>query len=416
MHVRIRDLQPSWAPSDMDVRAHTPTQRYAGQWEPPPALYRAIAKWAAEVYAGHILSLVEARMETWAARGRARRSLVTLALYQGQGPNDIRTLKLKKRVRFESPVGGTDLVVEHLDIDHWRVGEGKGTRIDWDRRMLLDEALQVFAGWIAHQTAQAEVLNRRQQDLKVSASTIVEFHHLRQECLKHTREAKRRRNRVEGSTALDLTGWKYLQKGLTEEERTRVESFGPINLRLVFRGTSVKFDGLWEYFGRRVTIVAPAGDVKSIPTVKLFRERLHNMLGTVWHETQHVGQYVFRSIRGMKDYGGLPSARLRDPEVQASGRRQSSKVVSPKLSGRKRRLPHEQRDIEFYPNLGSDTLSLRKLLLGTTPLRRFDTFKAFVGERRTGDTSSRLKTLKAVAPAKWQALVRLLYKAVADLL
>jgi hypothetical protein len=275
-----------------------------------------------------------------------------------------------------------------------------------------------------------------------SQDALVNIHILRQECLKYTEKGKLRTNKVAARFDVDLTGWRYLRPGELEEATTTVKSqFGSrIDVEIFFRSQHDEWAGQWNRSSRTILLDAPSGDLKAIPTLPVFRTRMNSLLGTCWHECQHVGQDFLKFIRGLKEHAGLPSRDLRQPGITPHGtpdlehikQEDPRKYRKMLVRDKTKRIDHPLRDIEFYTNLGNDTRELRNSLEKVPPKRRHDFFKSWVGlapkydpwkdepPRPLGSQtpplqSARMLMLRDKAPEKWKKLVSELWKAVHDL-
>lgn len=422
--------------ADHFITAFRVMYRFAGQWEPPPELYRAVSKWAAKAYAEHVLGIVEAEIERLTAPSRANAMVERIRSSIAGVEGALRPLRPGKRIRFEGG-DGTDIVVERTADDLFHIHDARGTRfspLTWGKPLGFTEAVERVQQWLGGALAKAE--NKAQNlswrdprlgPAKPSARRLVELNLLRTECLKYgATDGNQRRNKIEGRVEVDLSGWRYL----TPEEQKRApeilaeKHFNILSLTMFFAAQHAKWDGVWSEAACRIQVDAPAGDSGRIPSVASVRTNMHNLLGTVWHEVQHAGQSILRLVKSLPEIGGLPSKSLRDPAVRPTGLPLDAK---PLLRQRDRRIPHHLRDIEFYTNLGNDVRGFIKNLRSVPDALREDYFKFYVGATRgdgilmsPGSTrfpnSARMWQLRDEAPEKWAKAVKELRKAVAEYL
>lgn len=422
--------------ADHLITAYRVMYRFAGQWEPPPALYRAVAKWAAQTYAEHVLGIVEAEIDRLTAPQRAAAAVERIRRDIEGAEAAIRPLRRGKRVRFDG-ADGTDIVVERTaDSDLFHIHEARGTRfslLTWGKPVGLTEAVERVQQWLGGALAKAE--NKAQNlswrdprlgpSKKPLAPRLVTLNLIRTECLRYgATNGNQRRNKVEGKVDVDVSGWRYL----TPEEQKRAPGlllehhFTEVKLTMFFAAQHDKWEGQWHQLARHLQVDAPAGDSGRVSSVGTFRANMHRLLDTIWHEVQHVGQNLLKTIKSLPEVGGLPSKSIRNPEIAPSGVPLS---VKPSLSLRRRdqRVPHHMRDVEFYTNLNDDIRMFIKNLRSVPAALREDYFKFYVGASRgDGDlmspgslrfpNSGRMWKLRDEAPEKWVKLVKELRKAV----
>lgn len=432
----------------MDLQSRIVRRFLASKWDPPPALYKAVSSWAADVYAGHVLELVEDKLERFSHSSLLLQSKEALAEYQANGEAQIRSLKAGKKLRFKalyygkqydsSTSAANDFLVEHDDpaklhsseLGEWRLGTGKGTRIDWWSRSDIQRVLEQFKSWLDSQAKKYDNVSRGKTPNPTEKSpavreALINTHLLRQECLKYTSEGKRRANKVETRVPMDVTGWKYLRPDEQAEAQETIRAVWPrgIEVKMDFRNQHDEYVGLWT--GSGIQLDAPAGDKLSVPTLALFTTRLNALLDTCWHECQHAGQDMLKVIRKLNEPAGLPSRELRQPGVTPWGGPDLTTRDPRKMKIReiKKKVPHYLRDIEFHTNLGNDTKALRRTLQKVPPKLRHKFFKNWVGLEKGLDVSDsgiltnyRLLKLRDEAPEKWEKLVAELWKAVHDLM
>ncbi len=400
--------------------------RYAGQWAPPPALWQSIAKWVSSLYASHVLGLVERDLETLQAPVVAQAELARLQEEASNAATAFWTLKMGQKVRLHGE-GTSYATVTRIETG-FSLAYQQGTRTQTESvdatRSLMAARLKT---WYEEQIGYAKnTLEEAQQPAKIRTRTktissrrITELALMRRECLKYTSKGNIRANKVEARFDVDLTGWRYL----TDEEQARVpaileeERFKEIDVLVLFRGQHDDWAGVWHLNKRQIELDIPgAALLKNTPTLDTFQTRLRSLLGTTWHEIQHVGQDLLRMIRKLPEDAGLPSRDIRDPNVYPGGIPRDAKPLRKK----DQRVEHHLRDVELYTNLGNDTRDLEIALEKITVPDRRAFFAYFVGENQA-DTrfeklaghSIRMWKLRRDAPDKWRKVVSELAK-VAD--
>ncbi len=405
--------------------------RFAGQWEPPPAVYKAVAKWAADMYASHVLGLVEDALEGIHKPLMAQRDVDRLKQERDGAGARLRSLKPGKRIRFNGSEGHDDLCVT-LRPDGLYVEErGRGSHLyviltapSVDK--MLVRVTDFFNGAITRAERKAAELAATEEGKSLRNNAynpkrrIVTLTLLKNECLKYTSKGTKRSKKVEEQIPVDVTGWKYLTAEEVKNAGDLLEEahFTHIYCVLYFRAQKDEWGGLWEGFSRRLSLNAPEGDSTSVPGLDIFRDRMRSLLGSIWHETQHVGQDLLRSLRSLKEDAGLPSHTIRNEDVTPEGR-----PIDPKDRRIRKddRTKHYLRDVEFYTNLGNDTRHLLSLIPKVKDGMRREFFKYFVGDTTESSKhsihySARMWKLKEEAPAKWAKAVAELHKAVEEYL
>ena len=405
------------------ITAHTVAMRFAGQWEPPPALFRDIARWMSAVYASHILSLVEDAIEALHLASTWRVTYERLLEAQAGFENTIRTLAPGKRYSIEpTEYKWPYPVVERVKDGSYQMGWARRGTKTYLVEAPLERVLHTVAKWLPDQIQTAERktewLTRYTGVPGDREKRLVTLQLLRRECLKYTDTARWRANRVSETFTIDLTGWRYLTR--EQQEAGPNEWFRWVKATMVFRGQNDQWTGHWRFLDKDLEVDVPSAENKQAPSLEQFRARLNGMLGTLYHECQHVGQDLLAGWHKNKEEGGLPSRYIRNPDVKPDGSPRIDKRP-PTLRYVDRRVDHHLRDVEFYPNLGDDTRALTREIQRIHPQRRLDFFKLYTGQIETmpdlpsnvsRKPSYRLVRLKTEAPAKWQKLVSELYKAV----
>lgn len=136
---------------------------------------------------------------------------------------------------------------------------------------------------------------------------------------------------------LDMKGWEY---------RDKLESYHNYSLKVFLKLQDCpRRVGQWD---ERIDVLEVCtGSLDRIKSVDGFRRLLFEMRRTVQHELEHTAQTLLQKVLWLQEKGGLPSKRIREDPT---------KFIDPATG----RVPHELRDIEFYPNLGDalETFSL----------------------------------------------------------
>lgn len=413
---------------DREITTFRVMYRYAGQWEPPPALYKSLAKWAAQTYAEHVLGLVEQSIERAQAPQVARNTYERLVAERAGVPAAVADLKPGRRVRYAGP-DGHDLVVERTmeTGPTYALYSARGTRFDslltWGKPLGVPEVIERIETWLDGAIKQAQKRIDAQTWAKSTPpKRLVALNLLRSECLKYGAvKPNKRSQRVEGRVDIDVTGWKYLTATEVETAPQLLEdaSFDRVSCVMYFRAQHDEWNGNWDRLARRVSLDAPSGDSTTTPSIETFRKNMRSLLGTVWHEVQHVGQDLLKVIRTLPEAAGLPSRSLRDETRTPGGQPSDPKLIKKRVDNR---APHHMRDIEFYTNLDNDVRDFIDNLRSVPASLRSTYFKFYVGlpvahadfdpDSLRYPHSGRMWKLRDQAPAKWEKLVKELRKAV----
>lgn len=386
--------------------------RFAGQWDPPPALFRTIAKWCASTYAEHILGMAERKIERLHAPVEARKQLAALQAEQLTIEPRLRALDVGETAKFKEM--GLNVLRDAYGYAYAR-GKTKIVRppsIPFDEaqfikrnRTTLEEVLAVANDWFDWMIKDTEKKVRVLGPPGDPRKVLVSLELLRRECLKYTSTAKRRVNKVVGTFSVDISGWKYLtpeeQKAGTD--KMTKSGFERIHVELLFAAQHDAWSGFWSSSTRTISIDAPGGDENRIPSLALFQKNMHEMISTVWHEVQHAGHSLLLYFKDLDEIGGLPSKEIRNPNVLPSGYPMEDKRRKPT------RIQHHLRDVEFYTNLATDTHYLQQAIQTVTPSKREDFFRYFVGLTDQHESWMpadakhwrRMAKLRVEAPEKW---------------
>lgn len=169
--------------------------------------------------------------------------------------------------------------------------------------------------------------------------------------------------------AISITKRALEEVNLAEMDRFLAqEDFLDIKVVLHF-DQHVRRDGRWNYFDRELEV-----DATSEPhTLEGFYEALDSLKQTVRHETQHVGQYLLRDLKGLEELGGLPPDEVRDPKWDEHGQ----------AGGYQR--DHALRDVEFQTRL-SDEIDIFTSVVEKVPREsRRAAMRMWMGDEREDD-------------------------------
>lgn len=188
--------------------------------------------------------------------------------------------------------------------------------------------------------------------------------------------------------------------------------FDRITCVLNFAGHK-KRGGRWTEVDRTLEVDVEYGRAKSVEST---RKGIRATRGTCRHEMQHVAQTLIEVIEQLRgDRAGLPPLHVRKPEIDPSGYTPSSK-----------RVPHEERDVEFYTNLMDDIDDLEDSLRRVPKMWWPEWTRVFVGlshykllshavheQYGRGLPSlqgQRIRNFRQSNRAKWRKAIRELYK------
>lgn len=103
----------------------------------------------------------------------------------------------------------------------------------------------------------------------------------------------------------------------------------------------------------------------------LLRIILERLRGTIRHELQHMVQDFMKRIKSLKEWGGLPSKRMRDVKtVDPYGR--------PLSPGGEGSVAHGLRDVEFYTNLADSVDDFKSAAAKLPPNTRRALFNTWI--------------------------------------
>lgn len=399
--------------------------REAAIFEAPPATLAAINAASARIYASHVLSLVEANLNTPEDDSAKRIRLMEQMLEPGRLLKTLETLKSEKTLRI--PLGPTrDLGIKMTPEDDfgpdgpiWTDYVTKGKRFSFPRRPREDQwgnlneeaEMNWYTAMDPRELVPGMLDNLREElakykkhdpfvepyRLQLTGPKLVELELLRKECLRYTSRAKRYKTKAALILPVDLTGWKYIQ-GIPEAEiKEKLTQSGLASFKLVlYFITHVKRGGQW-HIGKIPPQMELDVKFKWVLTVEKFRAGLASLYRVGRHEAQHLGQDALRIVKGLREDGGLPSENIREPGTWPSGtpKRQRGR-------GRKR-IEHPRRDVEFYTRIADEVSYFLDTLTKKNPADRPQMIERWIKSR---EFFRRIKS----NPGKWQKAVSEFYK------
>ena len=398
--------------------------RYAGLFEPPPMVLEAVTDWAQSMWASHALALMNKtldapkddsgvrirKMEALSDRGALSRKLkqawekyvsiripisptYDVAVKRPDDDDDphspsffYEVIRKNQRVKFPRMPG------EHARNSEWD---------DWyGERFPLDHLMGIIGEGIAkglseYTAKEAPGSRRRFLDPK----HLVELSLVRREAQKYTSRAKSYKTKAATVIPIDLTGWKYLNEVPASEGdlnvadwralvKARLEAANFTSFKCLLWFKSHKRRGGQWYPGKMQMELDLWSS--SVYDLKSFKTGIRRIESIAKHECIHLGQDALRIAKGLNEDAGLPSRGLREQGVNPSGTNIDS--------WSNRRLPHPQRDVEFYTRLSDEVLAFSHKIRSIEMAQRrtflrnwMDTHKFFTANKGNQD--------------KWQKLV-----------
>jgi hypothetical protein len=207
------------------------------------------------------------------------------------------------------------------------------------------------------------------------------------------------------------------QVGIDEVKRAlREMDFDTVTVVLEFNEHSNR-TAVWKYQQKQLEVDLPAEP----QTVDQFETVMQIIRQRAEHETQHVGQYVLRDLKGLDELGGLPPDEVRNPNWTPEGYRGPNR--------RRRRKDHPLRDMEYHTRL-KDEIDILADSLEQIPrdLRR-EMIRVWIQDKE--DMSDRLseavdvlnlkpsgrtffRSMKRREPDKWQEAVKEVWNGVQE--
>lgn len=211
--------------------------------------------------------------------------------------------------------------------------------------------------------------------------------------------AKEYKTKVTKKIMVDLTGWKYV-RGIGGAQEKLDSVWGPISVVLNFKSHRGAFKGYWKPGSLEYRVDVDYG---AATTVESFEEGKYEILSTIRHEAQHVGQDALRIIKDLRELGGLP--RQRDPDANPYGTRGDGKSTE-----------HALRDIEFHTRLQDEITDAVKNLRNIQKQDRRAMLRLWVSEGpldpalaskyNVVEAKDFFVRLRKSAPAKWRNAVK----------
>lgn len=177
--------------------------------------------------------------------------------------------------------------------------------------------------------------------------TLVSLRQIQRICAQHAVKPKAYKAKAQFRVPVDFSGSRYEKalRGATEPMLGMLKH--GISVVLDFKGHA-KRGGQWHPSLRELQV--DVNELNRIWTVEKLNQRIEQIHITVRHELQHVAQTYMKLILDLSENAGLPSSSIRSPDADPSGF-----PTKPGVSGPKdKRIPHHQRDVEFYTNLTDD--------------------------------------------------------------
>lgn len=385
----------------------------AGLHKAPPAMLKAIQEWVASTYAGHVLAESERFLDSFSGKNFAGQ-IKEMEEAKERLTSDLKSLGDGEVARYKVylPNGKTSWVgvkgTEYFRMPHGHIVVDPRDRTEGDRLYLIGGGMGrlTFPKAGPHQSVDADkaekhveqylsssirLLNQASSDratplLHHEKAQIVELNLLRRECLKYSGGGKKYLAKANKKFPVDLRGWDYVPEG------TKFTGWPDgVDVVLDFVGHT-KSVGLW-YPLRHQLIVDVVGGVTT--SVRDFRENLEDILSTVRHESQHLGQTLLDDIKGLKGLTGRPSLKLRnvsEPGKPGSGR-----------------APHALREEEFYTRISDEVdFFVARARKSVDPKTWKATFDDWVRKREF------FKMLLEHEPQKWRKAVSEFLKGVND--
>ena len=397
--------------------------RYAGLFEPPPMVLKAVTDWAQSVWASHALALMSKtldgpkddsaarirKMEALSDRGELEKTLE-------KAWDNGRTTRIPVSPTYDVAVKRPDdddqdysffyeMVRKNQRVKFPRMPGEYARDSEWDdwygSRYSLDHIMRTIAqeipkGLAKYTDREAPGSRRRHLD----PEHIVELSLIRREARKYTSRAKSYKTKAATVIPVDLTGWKYLNEVPAStlaafpdvdwpalvKSRLEDANFTSFKCILWFKA-HVRRGGQWSPGKMQMELDLWS---TSVYDLKSFQRGMRRIASVAKHECIHLGQDALRIAKGLNEDAGLPSRDLREPGVNPSGTRIDS------WSGK--RIPHPKRDVEFYTRLSDEVLRFKEEVRSVAkPLRR-KFFKDWLDRREFFTANKRNQ-------GKWQKLV-----------
>ena len=407
-----------------------------GIFQGPPAMLKAIGDWMSQVYAGHVLYRVEQQLERSADLEKViKKRMESLKKSMESLPGDLEKIAGANKVlsykvwdhHGESVIGVRHIRPDGEEFLWYTTGEGnvwdskkepgyfpvfeigKGKkRPAFDRDYIFvdqkstKEVIAAIRGRLeASLENQGRMLKRAANlDPEFQGSDLVELKLLQKECQKYTSTPKTYTTVAKKKFPVDLSGWKYLERVMKKytdmplfskaqlQRDLEKKGYKSIDVVLSFKRHKQSL-GIW--FGhKRELRVDVRTSVGATRRVERFREALGEILRTLRHEVQHMGQDVLTALLGLKREAGTPSVEL-DPRI-------SNKILRWRFY-QKREKEHARRSQEFYTRLADEVARFVAVAKETPVSERKKRFKSWT------ENVYFFKVLKRYEPDKWKKAV-----------
>jgi hypothetical protein len=438
-------------------------EKQAGVFEAPPAMIESIGTWMKSVYAGHILEGVQVDIErTRDALAPVKRAieemeaaLRTLSGVPGLAVGKFVKFKIHRmawgRVEVESNVMGVKRI-DPTKLKKPRWGWGSGGPPDpsipwyvigygeksiswspretpfpytWNPPYTEETVLQNVRSFVQKRITQlTQVLTDPDKITPPDMPKLVELELLKRECLKHTDKAKSYKGKAKQKFDIDLTGWKYVSDAAAAGKKLADAGWSKVNVELDFKGTQYK-GGHWNGSAHELNVELGLGSTsryiqtaEQARSVADFQYGMSEMMRTLRHECQHMGQDLLRDIKGLEEDAGLPGQSIRNPDFDWKG-------VSKKQDeeGKRTRKVHPLLDVEFYTRLGDEIDKFARFSRKIPLKLRRQAVRVWVGDSPEsklldddGNTVSAIQqffySLKKYEKDKWRKAVSEFYKGV----
>ena len=195
---------------------------------------------------------------------------------------------------------------------------------------------------------------------------------------------------------LSLNGWKYNSKEFQDALK-----FWDTKVKVsLFVSDAPEYYGLYNDYNNSIDIVLYSSWLN--PTINEYEKNKLSIHKTIIHELQHLGQYIFKHFKSLKDIGGIPSRSISNKNYSPEGQENVSYEEK----------PYHLRDIEFYPILNDAKIEM-KSQIDKWPQLKNEIFKRYIGlipSFHPSEPQLFLQDLKQNEPDKWNKAVKFLYK------
>ena len=378
-------------PDDMRLAAAWGRTLVGGVFQAPPSLVAAIEAWAVPLYAGHVLAWAqnalsmmggdksaEARSELAAIRAKFRGAVDAL-----RSPGDTVVIPAPKMTPsgmvqpYNIGVRLLEPEVYLLDVSDKRPTFRSREVVSFPKS-LSGVINEVTAPTRFSVLGQLEALiDRHGGQSSYGDVDLVNMGLLVAEARRYADAAVAVKSVKRTDIPLGaktLSGWRYSDR-LPDDIDARLAEAGlsSVHIELNFNPRQT-FSGQWNRTTSTLEVGIPrygAGLLYPL-TVDEFRDGIRRLVGTIRHESQHVGQDVLRVAVGLQEVAGLPPADTRNLRYDPSG-------VDPN-SYHRQQQPHALRDIEFFTRIQDevdDFVSMSVRIPPASRRRAMDVWTAF---------------------------------------